>query len=818
MSEVLLDQFQGMSALVDIDKILDTKAQAQGMHFTTMDPSLRIKGAVSTGIYCFDLMSGGGYAGGRFVYFYGPTGSCKSTAMYHGVKSFLERNIRTNFFDHEASVDPTYFKNIGVDLDLVCGRRNKKGEWVVPPKFRYALGITAESTFKFMNQAMHQLPDKIQLFDPKEDVYRYFLIAPEHDYKLTWKSINDGLKVKKVVEVADFSPQMVFIADSIKAMLPDAKNDDIDSEPMALLARTLGANIPLVKSLLGTKHCMFLATNHLTINPMQKFGCFQADTVIPFVDGRSYTIREVVENKIEGEVWSYDESSQHIVPRKIIDWHFNGEVEKPNDFLTVTCEAVDTANGVASFTSTLNHEVLTSGGWKQAKELKPGDALVTKYQSKINGSLHSFLLGTIVGNCTFTAKNNGVCSLKFQDKANPDYVQWKLSKLSEHFSFRPVRGRLPYYISETRHEFTVLKRTLGKRNPLPFMDKMDDLSLALWFMDDGNGDFSNDHCHGSLSVGRFRGNMQQIGLLQEGFQRKGLECSVRYDKGCVWFNKESFLLLCSRIHTFIPPCMQYKLPPEFRGHYQDFDLECSPTIEKEYVRVLSITEGSDRKFRQKGKYDISVEDTHTYMVGNMANGVVVHNSPEAEPGGTAVQFYPDQKFKMFMSQYQSKIIIEPHVSGDGEDRYCIGRSTILKNKAGPSFRSMPFRLWKDEQGRPGRGIDPVFDMHQFLKSCGLIEKVDKETFGIKLKGWEGKSFSWLNFKKLVLLEQDGKQLRREIESMLADGSAFDLYYDQLSRGGGEDEDDKKEDKPKKGKKKAEVVDVEEVSEEPEVEV
>ena len=62
MSEVLLDQFQGMSALVDIDKILDTKAQAQGMHFTTMDPSLRIKGAVSTGIYCFDLMSGGGYA------------------------------------------------------------------------------------------------------------------------------------------------------------------------------------------------------------------------------------------------------------------------------------------------------------------------------------------------------------------------------------------------------------------------------------------------------------------------------------------------------------------------------------------------------------------------------------------------------------------------------------------------------------------------------------------------------------------------------------------------------------------------------------
>ena len=462
MSEIIMpDQFTGMSALIDINKILDAKAQSQGLMFTTMDPSLRVKGALSTGLYSFDLMSGGGYAGGRFVYVYGPTGSCKSTLTFHGIKSAIDHKIMSVINDHESSVDPTYFKNIGVDLDEACGRLNKKGEWAVKPTLRYALGTTAEATFKFMNQVMHQLPDKIQLLDSKEDAYRYFLIHPEYDYRLTWKSINEGLKNKKVVEVGDFSPQMVFLTDSLKSMLPEAKDNDIDSDPIAMLARTLSTCFPLVKSLLGAKHCIYLATNHITINPMARF-----------------------------------------------------------------------------------------------------------------------------------------------------------------------------------------------------------------------------------------------------------------------------------------------------------------------------------------------------------------QSPETEPGGAAVQFYPDMKIKMNMSQAQSNVISEPHVSGNGEDRYTEGRATIIKNKAGPSFRKMPFRLWRDELGQPGRGIDPVFDIYTFLRKCDLIEKLDKDNFGIKLKGWEAKNFSWLDFKKMVLLDKDGKQIRQEIEAMLADGSAFDLYYERLSKGGDDDDDKKVAEKSKKGRKKAseasETSEVEEV--------
>lgn len=783
------NQFDALQTLMDINKLLDEKAHAQGLTFTTMDPALRIQHGLSTGIYSFDLITGGGYAGGRFSYLYGDTGSGKSTTCYHGMKSAIENNIITSVNDHESSMDPTYLKKIGIDLDDVCGRRNKKGVWEVTPKLRYSMGTTAEATFKFMNTVMRALPDKVQMVDPKTEERRFFLISPDYNYKPTWAHITKGLKEEKIFEVDNFLPQMVFVTDSLKAMLPDARDADIDSDPIALLARCFSNSFPLVKSLLGRKNCIYLATNHLTVNPMVKFGCLHADTPVPFVDGRHLSMREIVENKIEGEVWSYDEIGKKIVPAKIIDWHYNGKVEKPEDFITITSEAVDTANGVASFTCTREHKVLTLEGWKPAEELTTDDVLVTKYESKINKSLKSFLLGTMLGDsCLDTrSKPNGTNQIRFQDKQNLDYVKWKLDKL-DMFSFYENKLNqhgdvVPQYVSETRHEFTVWKRKIKNRNPLVVLDEMDDLSLAVWFMEDGSGSLDDSHCRGQLSIGRLHGDIDSLQQVQAFFAKHELECSLGLDRGILRFNKDAYLRLCARICKYVPECMQYKLPPEFRGKYEEFDLEYETKIDTGYVSILSIANGSRRKFRQKGKYDISVEGTHNYMVGNVANGVIVHNSNETEPGGKAVQFYPDLKIKLHVNRAQNKVIEETHVSGNGLDRYIVGVATVLKNKSGPCFRKVEFRLWLDEQGNPGRGIDPVWDIFTFLKECGLIDQIgakSKPTYGIKLTGWEDRSFSWQEFKEMILIRDEGQILRQQIEQMLSDGSALDLYYKTLS--------------------------------------
>jgi len=427
MAEKLYTQLAAMESLLDVNKLLDEKAHGQGLMFTTMDPSLRVKSGLSTGIYSFDLILGGGFAPGRMSYLYGDTGSAKSTTLYHGLKSALHNSIISVFNDHESSVDPTYLGKIGINLDEVCGRRNKKGTWEVTPKLRYSVGTTAEATFKFMNQTMRSLPDKIQMFDSKTEEYRYFLISPDYNYKPTWQHINKGLKEEKVLEVEDFSPQMVFITDSLKSMLPEAKDDDIDSDPIAMLARCLSTNLPLVKSLIGRKNCIYLATNHLNVNPMCKFG-----------------------------------------------------------------------------------------------------------------------------------------------------------------------------------------------------------------------------------------------------------------------------------------------------------------------------------------------------------------NPETEPGGKAVQFYPDLKLKMHVNRAQSKIIEETCASGEGIDRYILGKATVIKNKSGPCFRSSEFRIWIDENGSPGRGIDPVFDIFNFLTMIGALDQISKETYGINLPGWETQKFTWKKFKELILIQDEGKKLRSQIEQMISDGSAQERYYLNLS--------------------------------------
>jgi hypothetical protein len=192
--DALLTQFDGLQSIMDINKVLDDAAHNQGLVYSTMDPSMRVNGAISSGLLSLDLIMGGGFAPGRMSSLVGPTGAGKSTFLFHTIKEAIARQTLVVANDHESSFDPTYLQNIGLDLNKLCGFRNKKGTWEVTPQLRYAIGTTAESTFRYMNSILKKLPDKIQLWDDKESCYRYFLIANEYEYKPTWRHINEGLK------------------------------------------------------------------------------------------------------------------------------------------------------------------------------------------------------------------------------------------------------------------------------------------------------------------------------------------------------------------------------------------------------------------------------------------------------------------------------------------------------------------------------------------------------------------------------------------------------------------------------------------------
>src|SRR5205823_4107506 len=87
------------------------------------------------------------------------------------------------------------------------------------------------------------------------------------------------------------------------------------------------------------------------------------------------------------------------------------------------------------------------------------------------------------------------------------------------------------------------------------------------------------------------------------------------------------------VAAYIPPAMERKLLPRFRGRceLQPQFVEAEPTLVP--ARIIDIH--VKPRTRSMNRFDIEVEGNHNYFV----DGVMVHNSPETTTGGRALKFY-----------------------------------------------------------------------------------------------------------------------------------------------------------------------------------
>src|ERR671913_304111 len=86
-------------------------------------------GAVSTGSLSLDLALGiGGLPRGGVVEVYGPESSGKTTLVYHVIAEAQRRGGICAFIDAEHAMDPTYAKNIGVNVDELLVSQPDTGE------------------------------------------------------------------------------------------------------------------------------------------------------------------------------------------------------------------------------------------------------------------------------------------------------------------------------------------------------------------------------------------------------------------------------------------------------------------------------------------------------------------------------------------------------------------------------------------------------------------------------------------------------------------------------------------------------------------
>ncbi len=86
-------------------------------------------GAVSTGSLSLDLALGiGGLPRGRIIEIFGPESSGKTTLVYHVIAEAQRRGGICAFIDAEHSMDPTYAKHIGVNIDELLVSQPDTGE------------------------------------------------------------------------------------------------------------------------------------------------------------------------------------------------------------------------------------------------------------------------------------------------------------------------------------------------------------------------------------------------------------------------------------------------------------------------------------------------------------------------------------------------------------------------------------------------------------------------------------------------------------------------------------------------------------------
>jgi recombination protein RecA len=622
----------------------------------------------------------GGYPKGRIIEIYGPEASGKTTVTLAAIAKAQKNNITCAFIDAEHALSPTLAKGVGVNWDNLLFAQPKCGE-----------------------QAL--------------DV------------------------VIKLVESAKVG---LIVIDSVAALTPKEELEGtMEDTQMGAQARMLGKALRKLSGIIDDTKCVVIFINQLRDKLGVMFGCLHADTLINFTDGKSIKIKEIVDKKIKGNVWSYDEKNKKFTQSKITDWHYNGNVNNSSDFLSICTRCAENKNGFVNVTVTPNHKIFTDHGWIEARNLNIGDKLLTKQESILNGSCGEFLRGVLVGDShTSHVINRLSSSLKLRDNINVEYMEWKVNKLNDVMKFTKIKCKKGiYYLSKFFSELTDIKNRYPNRDPMLLLNDFNWIGFAIWIMDDATY-FRNRY---TLSIKRLKGNYEKIDEISNKLDSIGLYHHSSYG-GKIIFDKNISDLIASNISKYVPKCMRYKLPESEVSEYKQFSLKRELTHSNAFAEVIGIRKASNKQMRELGKYDLSIENNHNYLAGGLHNGVLVHNSPETTPGGKALKFFSSVRLDV-----RRKEAIK---NGD----VTIGNQLkvkVIKNKVAMPHTIAEFDLMF------GKGIDNTKDVINLGVSIKVIEK--KSSF-YTYKNAKGNGID--NF-IVSLIENNLKdELEKEVQAMI----------------------------------------------------
>lgn len=374
-------------------------------------------------------------------------------------------------------------------------------------------------------------------------------------------------------------------------------------------------------------------------------GCFPYNTLVTLEDGSSIPIGQIVNQQMNVKVLSYNMQTNKIESKRVIGWNKKNSEEK--EWLCITCDKASKkidAKKVSSvelqltknhkvFVEDVNHNIVE----KSADELVVGDKIYNHITS-LSSIQEQVILGGILGDSSFRHYNNKEYSngiIMRHSLKQKDYVKYKnklLGKLAIHYKEYEAQNS---YEKEKAEAWTYSNQAISKIYQLctkdnhkhitkEWLEKLNWLGIAIWYMDDG-----------SLNVGT---KNPSIYFHTEGYSKEenetiinffshiGIKAYLRHYKTYyfVAISTNDSNKIWENIKTFIPDNMQYKLPLEYQGCFENIidDEELSYELNS---CVITKIEQKCNPVKMNGgckKFDLQIEDNSNYF----ADGILVHNS------------------------------------------------------------------------------------------------------------------------------------------------------------------------------------------------
>lgn len=359
--------------------------------------------------------------------------------------------------------------------------------------------------------------------------------------------------------------------------------------------------------------------------------CFSYNTRISLADGTNTTIGKIVNQKINCEVLTRNILTQEIEIKKVTDW-----IKVPAKNVTWYKLSLKnskkwsknkhyTQNGVWI---TGDHKVLTNRGYCRVDQLTVDHKISTSYDQLNNLQSEAFN-GMMLGDGSITGESRNSFRFTTTHTDNHKEYIWLTQSsfmLPSNILINMARKRTKTsstYLSKASPFWKQQRNRWYNSNGKKIVPDdliLSDMTLATWFMDDGNYSLNDVTRRVIFCTDNFESNdfwKLFYKLVDIGFKPHAVKCGpgrsgYRISLG---ENNNDVDKLFKKISKYILPCFRYKIP----NGYDEFDKNSwnlGQTIPF-YDDYELIQSSLPKTHKPSYAYCLEVEDNHNFVIGNM---------------------------------------------------------------------------------------------------------------------------------------------------------------------------------------------------------